>query len=84
MIHTTIYQKPRPIRRPGSRNIHCPHYRACLDHAVKHSWEYWNCRDCSHKLKQESMTEIERPVDGSDPCYQLPSKIYGELRDRFS
>jgi hypothetical protein len=84
MKDTTMYPKPKPIRRPGSRNIHCPHYGACLDHAVKHWWEYWACCDCPHKLKQESMTEIECPVDGSDVCYRFPSDIYGKLRDLFS
>ena len=83
MKDTTMYSKAKPICGPGSRNVHCPHYGACLDYAVKHVSEYWNCRNCPHKLKQESMTETECALDGSVLHYRLPSNMYGELRNRF-
>ncbi len=46
---------PSPIK--GERNLFCPHYRNCLDHASKNYWEYWSCQDCVHRLETESVTE---------------------------
>lgn len=49
----------KPLRRKGERNVFCPLYNGCLDHAVKESWEYWTCRDCRHKLDQGARPEMQ-------------------------
>ena len=48
----------KPLKRRGERNVFCPLYNHCLDHAIKESWEYWTCRDCRHKLDQGARPEM--------------------------
>lgn len=47
--------KPNPINRLGTKNILCPYYRNCLDHAVSRFWQFWDCSECTHKAEQESL-----------------------------
>ena len=48
----------KPLQRRGERNVFCPFYDRCLNHAVKESWEYWDCSDCQHKLDQGARPEM--------------------------
>jgi hypothetical protein len=48
----------KPLQRRGERNVFCPHYKGCLDHAVSESWSYWACGDCRHKLDQGARPEM--------------------------
>ena len=66
--------KANPICKKGERNIHCPFYNDCLDYAVKHSWQSWNCFQCPHKVMQ-STTEWEYEVNDTDPYYDLPPNV---------
>jgi hypothetical protein len=52
--------KANPIAKHGERNIYCPYYDDCLDHAVKYCWEFWNCSTCPYKLIERSTAEYER------------------------
>ena len=61
--------KPVPIE--GERNIFCPHYRDCLDHASKNYWEYWACQDCAHKQETECVTDVLPSPQNDDLYYSL-------------
>ncbi len=67
-----------PICRKGERNVYCPNYNDCLDHAVDHKWRYWSCSECSFKMIQERSYPV-RTVDDSNICYELPSNFSQEM-----
>ena len=64
----------KPTAKRGERNIRCPYYNECLDHAVKCSWHAWNCSECLHK---ELQFVAESDCDGSEtePYYYVPSDV---------
>lgn len=70
---------PNPIRRNGTRNIFCPYYGGCLNHAAKLHWESWACFNCHHQLMKES--GIEGPFSSSDstPYYTVSAEIYRKV-----
>jgi hypothetical protein len=41
--------RPNPICKRGKRNIYCPLYSNCLDHAVNQFWQHWSCSQCSYR-----------------------------------
>ena len=69
-------KNPNPIRKNGNRNIFCPLYGDCLDHAAKLHWESWACFDCHHK--QMKAAGVEGPFLSGDttPYYTISSEIY--------
>jgi len=67
-----------PLHKRGNRNIFCPYYEACLDHAVEQRWRYWNCSECRHKLKKQPLMDMPAIRD-ADPSYRLPSRIYQQV-----
>ncbi len=69
-----------PINRPGDRNVDCPHYRSCLDHAVKFAWNYWDCSDCDFKVLAESMPILDCSPHNADLYYSLPNDIYSKMQ----
>ncbi len=71
-----------PIHKLGDRNLYCPHYGECLDHAVDHRWSSWDCSECLHKSTQESVCSVFTVPD-PDPFYELPDRIHGEAGYRF-
>jgi len=73
-------QNHNPIHKKGDKNILCPHYRDCLDHAAKDHWESWSCIDCHHKLTSKSHTDILVTGSEAPMCYNLPQKICRMLR----
>lgn len=70
---------PNPIHKIGERNLYCPNYAGCLDHAVDERWSSWDCSECSCKSKRESMGDVYTVPD-PDPFYELPGDIYGQVR----
>jgi len=46
-----------PVHAKGYRNVFCPHYRSCLDHASEKYWNYWQA--------QIRITRFRRPLTGS-------------------
>ena len=46
----------------------------CLDHAVRMSWPYWDCGDCSHKLDQGARPEMKLVGGDSIGHYDLRLK----------
>ena len=67
----------KPANRKGERNVFCPLYRECLDHASKNHWEYWACHDCEHSQKAESLSALLLSSSQNDDlCYTLSPSIY--------
>ena len=65
-------KKAKPIAETGERNIYCPYYGGCLDYAVDHSWESWNCSVCGYNVgikwqSDPSESEITRLLTQSPP-----------------
>jgi hypothetical protein len=46
-----------PLPEKGERNVLCPHYGECLDHALFCSWHSWSCSRCRHRLLQEPIPD---------------------------
>ena len=68
-------QKCNPVQKKGERNIFCPYYGACLDHAVKESWEDWDCGECDHKIKEDRRWELQFTADDTMPYYEVAGTI---------
>ena len=62
--------KPNPIHRVGTKNVLCPHYTNCLDHAVRRYWQFWDCSQCTHRSDQESLV-YRRSGGDADQDYDL-------------
>lgn len=60
-----------PLQRRGKRNVFCPLYQGCLDHAVKHSWLFWACDRCGHKLNEGARPELKIMAADSIESYDL-------------
>ena len=60
-----------PVHKLGEKNIYCPHYRTCLDHAVKNSWDSWICDNCDYKSIKAPLTGIQYWQDDGTPYYVL-------------
>ena len=73
----------KPIHAQGHKNVFCPYYRDCLDHAAKYHWGYWSCLECKHKQKQRSATDVLLSPEGDYPYYSLSPSFY-EKADKFS
>jgi hypothetical protein len=71
-----------PLHKRGQRNIFCPYYEACLDHAVERRWKYWNCTECPHKLMKQPLIDMPAIRD-ANPCYRLPARIYQQVLYSF-
>jgi hypothetical protein len=61
----------KPTQRRGARNVFCPLYKGCLDHAVKESWAYWACDGCRHKLNEGGRPELKLMTTDSIEYHDL-------------
>ncbi|NVM22606.1 MAG: hypothetical protein HWN68_12615 [Desulfobacterales bacterium] len=73
----------KPVHRSGNKNIYCPFYSNCLDHAAKRYWQYWDCSECRHKLRAQQI-RLDRNTSGFDPRCELPMHGFTTARARFS
>lgn len=71
----------KPVQTKGYRNVFCPHYRKCLDHASKRHWEYWTCSHCRHKHLQESIANENVSPTSTDPYYSISPSVGGKLKN---
>ncbi len=73
-------QERCPKNRKGERNAFCPLYRVCLDEAVRNSWAYWDCSECSHKASRDPKSETMSSLCG-DPMqiHDLPFGMNDEI-----
>jgi hypothetical protein len=65
-----------PVYRKGNRNALCPHYRTCLDMAVKKSWEFWDCCECRFQSSRDPDMNVLRVVNHDVAIYDLPAEFY--------
>ena len=70
-----------PVHNKGYRNVFCPYYRNCLDHASKHYWECWTCLDCRHKQEQKSPGDVMLSPKGADPYYSVSPSLGRKKRN---
>ena len=70
---------PNPIRKNGDRNVFCPHYGDCLDHAAKLHWEAWACLDCRHQMMQSA--GMEGPFLSGDTSlyYTISTEVFRKV-----
>ena len=67
--------KAKPLPIMGERNVYCPYYNGCLDYAVDHAWQSWNCCKCQHKLIQCSTNAWDYEVTLAVTYYDLPTYV---------
>lgn len=70
-------RKAKPIPKTGERNIYCPYYGGCLDYAVDHSWESWNCSVCGYKMAKRSLRERDYEITDTVTSYHSPVTVVG-------
>lgn len=70
-----------PVHNKGYRNVFCPYYRNCLDHASKHYWECWTCLDCRHKQEQKSPGDVMLSPKCADPYYSVSPSLCRKKRN---
>jgi len=67
-----------PVHTKGYRNVFCPYYRNCLDHASMNYWDYWNCSRCRYQKAQKSIADTLISTASTDPYYSLSPSIQGK------
>ena len=75
-------QNRNPICKSGNRNVFCPYYGDCLDHAAKLYWQDWDCSKCPHKLTQQPI-KLDQMASSFCPYYELPLGIHINIRERL-
>ena len=73
----------KPVHKSGNRNMYCPHYDKCLDHAVERRWKYWSCSGCPYEVTQQLRQSEIPTVHDTDVYYHVPSQIFRELTYRL-
>jgi hypothetical protein len=62
----------RPVpAHPGTRQLWCPGYSRCLDHAIRQGWEGSSCEECPHRNK-------DMPAD-PDPMHSITALVWSVL-----
>ena len=75
-------QNRNPICKSGDRNVFCPYYGDCLDHAAKLYWQHWDCSECPHKLTQQPI-KLDQMASSFGPYCELPLGIHINIRERL-
>jgi len=74
-------KRRKPVQSRGYRNVFCPYYINCLDHASKKHWEYWSCFHCRHKHLQESIADEPVSPTNTDTYYSISPSVGGKIRN---
>lgn len=69
------YKNQNPVCSKGQRNIYCPFYAKCLDHAVIQKWEFWSCGECECLNVQGAVHCDQTPPENADPYYSVSPSI---------
>jgi hypothetical protein len=64
-----------PLHIQGEKNVFCPYYNECLNHACKNKWKYWACRDCRYRRKREAVTATLVSPQDYDGYYPLSPSL---------
>ena len=65
-----------PVHTRGDKNVFCPYYDNCLNHAVKLHWQRWSCMHCEHKQKQTFVQDALLLAKDPDPYYSFSPYFY--------
>jgi len=76
-------QNPKPIHKNGEKNVFCPYYKNCLNHAATLRWENWDCSKCPHKQTIQPI-KTDQAADGFHPYDELPLRIHINFLERIS
>ena len=77
-------QKAIPKPKRGERNIYCPYYGVCLDYAVNHAWQSWNCSECQHKMTRHAISQRDYVMSNAVAYYELPlNAVRSIAKDAF-
>ena len=63
----------RVVKKEVVRNVLCPYYNTCLNHAVAKNLPQWDCSTCEHKHKKEKIDPAE-----AERCGNLLYRIFSE------
>jgi hypothetical protein len=75
--------EPHPVNDTGEKNINCPHYGFCLNHAAHNLWNAWTCSDCVYKTEKKAFSDLSLQGHGAAPFYSLAPEISKKLRLSF-
>jgi len=75
--------KPNPVNDTGEKNIYCPYYDFCLNHAAHNLWNAWKCSDCAYKTEKKAFSNLQIRDHESAPLYTLAPEISKKLRLSF-
>jgi hypothetical protein len=64
-----------PVRRTGERNLYCPYYSGCLDHAVQQNWGFWSCSQCRNQTLKDPFNGVDIFTDFSSEYVSVPNSI---------
>ena len=73
-------QKQNPVQSKGNKNVFCPYYSDCLDHAAKRYWEYWACFECQYKREQKLNADFRLFSVNADPYYSISPSLYEKAK----
>ena len=73
----------KPTNKTGQRNLQCYYYGDCLDYAVDHRWQSWDCSKCPNRSSKYPSDAV-RSVQDAHICYELPARISREVLRRFN
>lgn len=69
-------QNQNPVHMNGSRNVFCPYYSDCLNHAAKRHWEYWACFECQYQQEQNFNADVRLFSVNDTTYYSLSPSFY--------
>ena len=73
--------KQNPVNSKGLRNIFCPYYKNCLDHAVISQWDCWECRECRYKATEDVVIDVMTENENAELSYELSPSLYEKATD---
>lgn len=62
-----------PRMHRGDRNVFCPYYGDCLDHAIREAWDSWDCACCENRNDQRAKPDFPWSENHTVAYYELPA-----------
>jgi len=76
--------RANPKNLTGERNVFCPQYRQCLDHAVKCAWQSWDCSRCDFRHSRCEVFPLESlGYNDGLSFYELSPRVAKVYYQRF-
>jgi hypothetical protein len=70
-----------PLYMKGNRNVFCPYYSECLNHAAKRHWAYWTCFECQYEKEQKFSADVRLFAVSDVPYYSLSPSLYAKVKN---